>query len=200
MKWLLLSDLQGVLYEDWISFLNMDDSQFDTIVTLGDIDILYLKSIAEKFSHKRIIGVLGNHDYKGDLEYCNIQNLHGSFININGQRIIGLEGCVRYKNEKDAPLYTQEEMNAICNKLPSSDIVISHNSPFGIHDKKDLAHQGYIGLRNYVEEHQPLILFHGHQHVHQITHYQGTQIVGIYGGWLWDQNLNSFIQVLKVVE
>lgn len=199
MKWLLLADLQGVMYQDWISFIN-SYIDCDVVVTLGDIDHLFLKSITERFSDKLIIGVLGNHDFKGDLEYYNIVNLHGRCEMVGDYRVIGIEGCVCYKKDKDAPLYTQDDIISLCEKMPKADIVISHNSPFYIHDKNDVAHEGYIGLLNYIEEHQPNYVFHGHQHIHRITKYKRTLVVGIYGGWIWNQENDTFHQVLHVID
>lgn len=198
MKLLLLSDLQGVMYEDWINFLNLDDSNIDAIVTLGDIDTLELKSIKSRFTNKLIFGVLGNHDYDGDLEYCGITNLHNATLTVANKRFVGIEGCVKYKKVKGNPLYTQSEMGEICNQLPVSDIVISHNSPKGIHDKLDEAHEGFVGLTNYIDEHQPTHVFHGHQHKHQISTHGNTKVVCIYGGWVWDQERDTFEEVLHL--
>jgi Icc-related predicted phosphoesterase len=200
MKWLFLSDLQGVMYQDWLNFKQMDHRDWDVIVTLGDIDTLILKSIAERFQGKPIIGLIGNHDFKGDLEYYGIQNLHQNPVILNGKKVAGIEGCIKYKNEKDAPLYTQEEVGKMYRELESCDIIISHNSPFGIHDKAGIAHEGYIGLKQYIEEHQPTHVFHGHQHTHQVSKYKSTKIVGIYGGWIWNQEDDTFTKVLNVVD
>jgi uncharacterized protein len=199
MKWLLLADLQGVKYQDWMNFIS-SPIDCDIVVTLGDIDPLFLKSIAERFSNKLIIGVLGNHDLKGDLKRHNIVNLHGKCQVIGNYRVIGIEGCVRYKNAQNVPLYTQEEIISLCEKMPKADIVISHNSPFYIHDKNDEAHEGYIGLHNYIKEHQPKYVFHGHQHIHRVTKYGKTLVIGIYGGMVWNQKNDTFNQVLYVTD
>lgn len=200
MKFLLLSDLQGVMYHDWQNFMQMNTEDIDVVATMGDIDTLFLKSISEKFADKPRIGVLGNHDYKGDLEYFNLQNIHNKPIRLNDMTIVGLEGCVRYKSEKDAPLHTQEEIHQICSVLPPCEIVFSHNSPYLIHDKDDLAHEGYTGLRDYIDKHQPSYVFHGHQHINNITQYNSTTVIGIYGGWIWDTESDSLKQVLSVID
>lgn len=200
MKWLLLSDLQGVMHQNWLNFMKMDDSSWDVTVTLGDIDGMYLKSIVERFRDKPIYGVLGNHDYKGDLEYYGIQSVHRSPMLIHGKQVVGVEGCVKYKMEKDAPLYTQQEVSEFYRELPACDIVFSHNSPYGIHDKPGIAHEGYIGLMEYIDQYKPSYVFHGHQHVHKTTIYQNTKIVGVFGGWIWDQEEDSFVKVLHVEE
>lgn len=198
MKLLLLSDLQGVRYDDWMNFIQIDDSTIDAVLTLGDIDTLELRNIKERFSNKQVLGVIGNHDYNGDLEYYGITNLHNTTTILSEKQIVGIEGCVRYKNGKGIPLYTQTEMGVICDQLPVADIVISHNSPKGIHDKLEQAHEGFVGLMNYIEEHQPTHVFHGHQHKHQITTYGATKIVCIYGGWIWDSETDLFEEVLHI--
>ena len=80
MKILLLADLHYVDFFTWQDFLKIDRNKFDIIITLGDIDIMFLQSLTKKFPNKRIIGVHGNHDYIGDLEYLKIENMHGKSI------------------------------------------------------------------------------------------------------------------------
>ncbi|MEK3955771.1 metallophosphoesterase family protein [Psychrobacillus sp. FSL K6-1464] len=200
MNWLFLSDLQGVYHDEWQTFINMDNTEWDGVVVLGDIDTLYLKSISERFKGRPIIGVLGNHDYPGDLEYYNIVNIHREQSKLGTERVTGIEGCVRYKQGKSFPMYTQAEMIRICDDLPAADIIISHNSPFGIHDKTNRAHLGYLGLKNYIEKHQPTHVFHGHQHKHQISMVGKTKVVCVFGGWVWNQEKDTLKQVLKVAE
>lgn len=199
MKALILSDLQGVDYREWMNFLQMDSSSFDVILLLGDIDTMFLKAISERFSNKPMMGVLGNHDYNGDLEYYGILNLHAHKVSLGNVSVVGLEGCVKYKNE-EAPMYSQEEALLICETFPKADILISHNSPKGIHDKPDLAHEGFWGLTSYIEKHQPRFAFHGHQHVNKKTSYGNTQVIGVYGGILFDTNTESIQQVLAVID
>lgn len=200
MNWLFLSDLQGIEYAEWKSFMEMDESAIDVVITLGDIDIQYLQSLRNKFAKKPFYGVLGNHDAIGDLEYFGIQNLHNEVVGIHGKSIAGLEGCIRYKNERDCPLYSQEEIETICTSLPPVDILISHNSPLGIHDKKDMAHVGYEGLAKFINEKHPSHVFHGHQHKNQRTKVGKTLVTCIIGGWLWDAQSDEMTQVLKVQE
>jgi uncharacterized protein len=198
MKLLVFADLHFVDYFIWKEFLTtIDHSQFDAVVLLGDIDIMYLKSIREHFSDKPIIGVLGNHDYQGDLEYYGIMNIHGALNIIGNLRFIGVEGCVRYK-KGEAPIHTQEEISHLLRNLPYADIVISHNSPKGIHDKPDIAHEGYAGLMEYMELHSPRYLLHGHQHQNKKTTYKETIIIGVYGGIILDVETGKVEKVLDL--
>ena len=181
MKILFLADLQSVGYEEWQNFLKIDENSFDIIATLGDIYGLYLKQTRDIFPTKRIIGVLGNHDQKGKFAYYDMEDIHNRIIDINGVKIAGIEGCVRYKESDNFPLYTQFEIIKICHHLDRADIIISHNSPFEIHDEKDIAHIGYQGLREYIERHRPKYCVHGHQHIDKVTKYLSTKVVGIHG-------------------
>ncbi|WPS85284.1 metallophosphoesterase (plasmid) [Brevibacillus halotolerans] len=197
MKALVLSDLQGIEYREWMNFINIEPSLFDILLFLGDIDQMLLKAITEKFSSKQKIGVLGNHDFYGDLEYYGIENIHGKSISINGLTIAGIEGSIKYKNEK-APMFTQKEASMICEQLPNADVLISHNSPLGIHDKQDMAHEGFEGVIKYIETKQPSYALHGHQHVDKRTLLGTTQVVGIYGGVILDFSTGEQKRVLEV--
>jgi Icc-related predicted phosphoesterase len=65
--------------------------------------------------------------------------------------------------------------------FPAVDILIAHNSPKGIHDRDDGIHEGFDGLTNYILEHKPKYLFHGHQHYEQETVYEGTKVICVFG-------------------
>ena len=186
MKILLLADLHGVNYDKWQNLLKIDKGLFEIIATLGDINGLYLKQITEAFPDKKCIGVLGNHDTKGQLSIYGPKDIHGKITNINEISILGLEGSVRYKENNKAPLYTQMEIINLCNSLNFADIVLSHNSPFGIHDKEDIAHRGFQGLLNYIEKHSPKYCIHGHQHIDIETTHLETRIIGIHGASIFN--------------
>jgi Icc-related predicted phosphoesterase len=199
LKILLLSDLQGIEYREWMNFLSIDQSLFDVLFFLGDIDQMQLQVIVERFASKGLMGVLGNHDYPGDLEYYGITNIHGVQITLMNYTVVGLEGSIKYKNEA-APMFTQEEAYGICNNLPQADILISHNSPKGLHDKSDLAHEGFYGLKTYIEEKCPKFAFHGHQHANRVTKFHNTWVISVYGGIIFDTETKSIEHVLTVLE
>lgn len=183
----MFADLHFVDYFKWKELLSIDHSRFDAVLLLGDIDVMFLKSIEENFRDKPIAGVLGNHDYKGDLEYYELANLHRVVRQIGTCKVLGVEGCVRYKKrDKETPLYEQEEITYLLENLPYADIVASHNSPKTIHDKAGIAHEGYEGLIGYMEKHSPKYVLHGHQHINQITRYKNTIVMGMYGGLILD--------------
>jgi Icc-related predicted phosphoesterase len=199
MKALVLADLQGVNYEDWKSFMQIDRDQFDVVFLLGDIDQTYLEDLSKSFQNKRIIGVHGNHDYAGDLEYYKMINMHGITLEMNGKVVAGIEGSCRYK-EGDYVMLTQAEAILLCKELPYADILLTHNSPRGVHDKSDPAHQGFVGLLDYISRKKPKYLLHGHQHANRQTKIEDTLIIGVFGGVIVDFESLRMMQVLHVVE
>ena len=199
MKILFLADLHYVDFFTWQNFLKIDTNKFDIIITLGDIDIMFLQLLTKKFPNKRIIGVHGNHDYIGDLEYLKIENIHGKSITTDNIVISGLEGCLNYK--KNPLLHMDEEINNVIKNLNSdTDVIISHNAPLGIHDKEDIAHRGYKALREFIEKNSPTFCVHGHQHKNIITEYEGTKIIGVYGGVILDTKTKEIINVIEIEE
>lgn len=197
MKLLILADLHCVHYDDWINFIKIDKSSFDCILLLGDIDILYLKSISEVFKNKIILGVLGNHDNFGDLEYYDLLNIHNKVISFNNVSFLGVEGSVKYKKE-NAPMHSQEEVLNIINGIDYVDVVISHNSPKGVHDKNDIAHQGYEAITNYIYDKKPKVCLHGHQHINKVSKIGSTLIIGVYGGSILDLDTLNLEKVLDI--
>jgi uncharacterized protein len=199
LKLLVFADLHFVDYFKWREFLTIDHARFDAVLLLGDIDIMFLKSITENFTDKPIAGVLGNHDYKGDLEYYEISNLHGKVKEVGTCKILGVEGCVRYKKrDSETPLYEQEEIRELLETLSYADIVASHNSPKGIHDRAGIAHEGYEGLIEYMNTHSPRYVLHGHQHINQRTSHENTIVIGMYGGLIFDTDTGETELVLDL--
>ena len=197
MKILFLADLHWVPYPEWQLFLQLDKSRYDIICLLGDIDIMFLKSINESIPGKLILGVAGNHDYYGDLEHYEVKNMHGVLATVNNLSFFGLEGSYRYKNE-NAPMHSQYEIGEALTGLSYVDILISHNSPEGIHDKQDLPHKGYTALKNYISEHNPQYCIHGHQHKNIVSVVGKTTVIGVYGGIILDTNTGEIDTIISI--
>jgi Icc-related predicted phosphoesterase len=79
-----------------------------------------------------------------------------------GLTLAGFQGSVRYK--PNAPFqYTQKDAAKLARRLPKADVLLSHSPPRGVHEEPDdRAHEGFDGLRAYIEEHQPRYAIHGH--------------------------------------
>ncbi len=137
------------------------DEAVDMVITLGDLerhDILGLQQIT--WIPK--IGVYGNHcsgNYMGEL---GIINMHMGTWEYGGMKFGGFQGCVRYKENPDAIMCTQEEASAMLAHFPPVDVFLCHCPPRGINDEAEVAHQGFDGLRDYIDRTPPKILMHGH--------------------------------------
>jgi Icc-related predicted phosphoesterase len=92
----------------------------------------------------------------------------------------GLNGSWRYK-PRGHFLHDQDEVAAWLAAFPPVDVLLSHNSPRGIHDREDEVHCGFAALSDYVLRARPKILLHGHQHVNAETRLENTRIIGVYG-------------------
>ncbi len=131
------------------------------IVTLGDLtreDILQLYEITDIPK----IGVYGNHDSGMYMPELGIWDMHLKIWDFQGLRFGGLQGCVRYKENPDAIMYTQEEAKRLMVDFPKVDVFLCHCPPRGINDEEEIAHQGFDVLKDYIEQQQPKLLMHGH--------------------------------------
>lgn len=135
--------------------------QPDAVVLLGDLEPGWLDQLG-RFGDLPVMGVYGNHDDGHYLEARNTTDLHLTSAEVDPLRFTGFQGCVRYK--RGAPLqYTQAEATRLARRLPPADVLISHAPPRGIHEEPDdRAHEGFDGLREYVETHRPRLVVHGH--------------------------------------
>jgi uncharacterized protein len=132
----------------------------DVVVTLGDLDAEVLDPLGRY--DVPVLGVYGNHDDGRYLDAANSTDLHLARATIDGVTFTGFQGCVRYR--PGAPLqYTQQEACRLARRLPPADVLISHSPPRGVHEEPDdRAHEGFDGLRDYVEAVRPRLLLHGH--------------------------------------
>jgi Icc-related predicted phosphoesterase len=44
------------------------------------------------------------------------------------------------------------------------DVLVTHSPARGIHDKEDVAHRGFRGLRRFMSWYRPRYMLHGHVH------------------------------------
>ncbi len=120
------------------------------IVTLGDLtreDLLQLEQITTIPK----IGVYGNHDSGTYMPDLGIWDMHLKVWDYNGLRFGGFQGCVRYKENPDAIMYTQEEATQLMEKFPKVEVFLCHCPPRGVNDEEEVAHQGFNALRDYTE-------------------------------------------------
>ncbi len=138
------------------------ENKIELICTLGDLNFFDLRELLEIPEIPKI-GVYGNHDSGKYFESLGIFNLHLKTFESKGFVFGGFEGCVRYKSTPGAIMYTQEEAKELLKDFPRVDVMITHCPPYGINDEpEDLAHQGFIALREYLQTKRPKYLLHGH--------------------------------------
>jgi uncharacterized protein len=136
------------------------------ILCLGDLQPSWLETL--DFVHVPKLGVRGNHDNEPYMEQFGIEDLHMRRIELDtGLTVCGFEGCVEYRRDhgEHGPAYSQRRAARLIRKLPPADVVICHCPPYGVNDDPhDPAHVGFVALREWVLEHRPRLLLHGHTH------------------------------------
>ena len=107
------------------------------------------------------------------MEQYGIEDLHLRRIELeSGLSVCGFEGCVAYRRDhgEHGPAYSQRKAARLVRKLPPADVLICHCPPFGVNDDPDdPAHVGFVALREWVLEHRPRLLMHGHTHPNPAT-------------------------------
>ncbi len=101
-------------------------------------------------------------------------NVDGRITEVQGLRVAGLGGSLRYKDGPNQ--YTQAQMRwrainlefRIRLKRVASgrrvDVLITHAPPFGVTSAEDAAHVGFIAFNRIVTGLHPQLLVHGHVH------------------------------------
>lgn len=156
----------------------------ELIITLGDLtpeDIMPLKGI----THIPKIGVYGNHCSGTYMPALGIINMHLQMWSYGGLRFGGFQGCVRYKENPQAIMFTQEEASIQMASAMPVDVFISHCPPYGINDEpNEIAHQGFYALREYLDASSPQVWLHGHTYPtpqEEVKQYKNTRIEYVSG-------------------
>lgn len=193
MKILLLADQADPTLWEHLNKAKLEGVEL--VLSCGDLPAEYL-SFLTCFTNAPILYVHGNHDgryAKNPPEGCIC--IEDTIYVHNGVRILGLGGSMRYNN--GAHQYTQRQMHQRVSrqrfKLWRSkgvDILLTHAPAWQLGDDTDLAHQGFIAFREFIEKYHPQALVHGH--VHQSYRYdfartrehEGTQIINACGSYI----------------
>lgn len=161
----------------------INKENIDIIITLGDLTYPDLAEL-EHITNIPKIGVYGNHCLGTYMEPLGIINMHLKAYQWNGLSFGGFQGCVRYKDNPDAIMCTQEESSDLMKDFPKVDVFLSHAPPYGINDEPgDPTHEGFKALRAYLEEVQPKVWLHGHTYPEEeklIKQFNRTRIEYIY--------------------
>ena len=160
-----------------------DNPNIDLIVTLGDLDFMILREL-KNITHIPKLGVYGNHCSMNYFEDLGIINMHLNTFEYGGYLFGGFEGCVRYKEDSNSALYTQEEATELMKDFPRVDILLCHAPPRGVNDEESISHQGFDAFSLYCQKNKPQYLFHGHTYPKKeelITKYYETEIIYVQG-------------------
>jgi Icc-related predicted phosphoesterase len=176
----------------------VDRHAVEAVFCLGDLQPSWIEQL--EHLHVPKFGVYGNHDDDPYMDWYGIENLHMRRLQLDcGPSIAGFEGCVRYRRGggKVGPSYSQKEAAKLLRKLPAADIVLAHCPPEGVNDDPtDIAHVGFTALREWVLEHQPKVLLHGHTYPQpgarterlgetRIVYVHGARLVDLPGAHAW---------------
>ena len=201
MKILLISDTEDKSL--WNYYTPDKTEGIDLILSCGDLDPDYLQFLTT-VANKPLLYVRGNHDGVYDRrppEGC--ENIDGQIYNFKGLRILGLGGCLKYKDSAD--MYTEKEMAARIRKLYPKlkytngfDLLLTHSPAEGYGDMSDPAHHGFACFNALLDKWHPAFMAHGHVHQEYghfnrlIHHPSGTVIVNACGSCAITVHENQF--------
>lgn len=172
IKLIIISDTHNTLKENDFKLFISNHSDYDICLLLGDFGYRDLPIILKYVDKKKIYALLGNHDHNYIKEY-NLNNLNGNIININGVKLLGIEGSFKYK-PSDFPSFSQIESIEFLNDKEEVDILVSHDTKFNSDRENDPAHQGLFGITYYLFKNK--VPYHIHGHIHEP--YMSTMING----------------------
>lgn len=174
MKILLVADQESKFIWDHFDASRFADIEF--ILSCGDLKSEYLSFLVTMIN-KPLYYVHGNHDTEYRTkppEGC--ESIDGRLISIQGLRILGLGGCMKYGGDPrtSAPpyQYTEKEMAGRIRKLgfriarsKGFDLLLTHSPAKGVCDGEDLCHTGFSSLLTLLERWRPAHMVHGHMHM-----------------------------------
>jgi Icc-related predicted phosphoesterase len=189
-------------------------ADIDLVLSAGDLPMDYLGFIASSLNTP-VGFVFGNHNLKELPHFyrparqtldatsldAQIRNYYGATVledrirSINGLLIAGLGGSMRYNHGQHQ--FTERQMRfrmirliprLLWNRVVHGrylDILLTHASPRGIHDKEDPCHIGFESLLWFMRAFRPRFLLHGHIHLYdlnaqRITRYHETEVINVY--------------------
>ena len=165
--------------------------EYDLIISCGDLKPNYLTFLVT-MARAPLLYVHGNHDDRYEREPpegCDC--IEDKLVTVNGLRILGLGGSVRY-NLRDHQ-YTEKQMAKRIRRLRFAlwkaggvDVVVTHAPVAGYGDGDDYAHQGFEAFKPLLEKYKPRYLLHGHMHpsygmnFNRFRQYQDTKLINVW--------------------
>ncbi len=171
----------------------------DMVISCGDLSHYYLEYIITMLN-RPLYYVYGNHTQtleEGRLNPHGGTNLHRRTCrDSSGLLLAGIEGCNRYNYGPHQ--YSQSQMWGYALNLAVPlmfnrlffgrflDVLVTHASPWKIHDMDDLPHQGIKAFNWLIKVFKPAVHLHGHIHVYRqdtvtITQVEKTRVINTYG-------------------
>lgn len=183
---LVIADTHGTLNEEYFSSY-INNTKYDICILVGDHTGRDIEILLRYVDKNKLYGIKGNHDSEYLTNY-DIQDINGKIIEINGIKILGMEGSFKYK-PVNFPSFTQEESIAFFDNKEKVDILVSHDKKFDCTKLKDPAHQGLIGITDYLFKNNIPIHIHGHIHEpYQKEMINGTTEYSVFGYELIELN------------
>lgn len=162
IKLIIITDTHNCLNE--INFENFIDQhiEYDACLLLGDFGTSDLDIILKYIDKNKIYALLGNHDYNY-IDNYKLNNLNGNVIEINGIKLLGIQGSFKYK-PTDFPSFSQRDSIIFLNDKPQVDILVSHDMGFNSNATNNPSHQGLFGITYYLYKNKVPYNIHGHIH------------------------------------
>ena len=167
MKLLLISDEEDKYLWDYYRPGHLEG--VDLILSAGDLKAEYL-SFLVTMANRPLLYVHGNHDGSYDRkppEGC--ECIDDRLVTVNGLRILGLGGCLRYNGGPYQ--YTERQMKRRIMRLywqlrraGGVDLVLTHAPVAGFGDDDNMTHRGFEAFLPFLDRWQPAYLVHGHVH------------------------------------
>lgn len=179
----------------------------DLVLSCGDLPFDYLEYLVSRLDVP-VLYVLGNHDpslMQPEPTFTLLRsepppqgpqgciNIDGRLVEMQGLRIAGLGGSIRYKEGPNQ--YSQAQMGWRALQLEfrirlkrvkarrKLDILVTHAPPYGLADAKDSAHVGFVSILRLVQKFQPIVALHGHIHpygrVLPERHVMSTRVINV---------------------
>ncbi len=186
------------------------------VLSAGDLPSEYLGFITSMLN-RDLVYITGNHDI-GELEAHGMARWNEDRVRttnsdtgavdagfrikiVEGLIILGLPGSMKYN--KGSNQYSEFAMTfrialitprLLLNRLflgRAVDIVLTHASPRGIHDRDDICHRGFKCFLWLMRVFKPKWLVHGHIHLYDLgdvraSAYCETTVINAFGHWILD--------------
>jgi Icc-related predicted phosphoesterase len=195
----------------------------DLVLSAGDLPMEYLEFIVSSLN-KPLLFVFGNHNLQEYHYYHTNMDLSirmdenqgfyssgATYVGFKTRReegliVAGLGGSMQYNRGENQ--YTDFQMYwAIFKLIPALvinrifhgrflDILLTHASPAGIHDKSDLCHRGFKAFLWFMRVFKPKYLIHGHIHLYDLsavraTKYHDTLVLNAYNHYVLETGDNA---------